>query len=427
MNISKLVLYFTSSYKCKKTMYNIDYLNFDSTFFYHQDAKKIASHIIDQAIAQAPFYKIFSKLNAKKELEKYLPIAQNIRNNFSDLIIISMGGATLNPDAIMSLVDYKKTGPNIYFLNSTDPYFFKDIMDKVDVNRTAVLTISNSGSTLETIALCGSVIAELQNKNIVDFSKRLFFITDTTEGTLKSIAEKFNSTVIEHAPSISGRYSGLSNVALLPALISGLDIEQYIQGANNVIEDFYTNKENSLPFKSAVASYNLAKPIVVNIGYLKSFEVYLRWYSQIIAESLGKEQRGYTPIYGLGPDDQHSMLQLYLDGPRDKLFTLFYTQNIADNLASIKTIDISQMGYIANKNLKDIHFANFSATLNALKKLNLPVRSFVIKDLSAKSVGALMCHSMIEIVAISHLMQLNPFDQPGVELIKIESKKIVQG
>ncbi len=111
-------------------MYNIDYFNFDSKLFYHQDAKKIASHIIDQAINQAPFYKIFSKIDAKKELDKYLPIAQEIRGNFSDLIIISMGGATLNPDAVISLVDYKKSGPNIYFLNSTDPYFFKSIMEE---------------------------------------------------------------------------------------------------------------------------------------------------------------------------------------------------------------------------------------------------------------------------------------------------------
>ena len=148
-----------------------------------------------------------------------------------------------------------------------------------------------------------------------------------------------------------------------------------------------------------------------------------QWYSQIIAESLGKDNKGITPIKGLGPNDQHSMLQLYLDGPKDKVFSLFYTRN--DNTA-YKSCNLKELNYIAGKNLQNINRANFEATLHALIKTGAPTRSIILHELSVKNVGSLVMHSMLETIILGHIMQLNPFNQPGVEFIKKESMRIIQ-
>lgn len=405
-------------------MYDIQYFNFDSGLFLTPSAQEISKLIQAKAKNNHPFYKIFHKIDSQKAITPYLSIAKGIREQFSDLIVISMGGAMLNPSAVLSLTNYKKTGPNIHFLNTTDPYYFQKLINKVELDKTGILIISNSGNTLETVSLCSAIINQFNNQGITDLSKRLFFITNKNQGVLQDIAKRFNAKIIEHETSISGRYSGLSNVVIIPGLISGLDINEYIEGANIILDAFYKEQENNISVQSAIALYNLNKPITVNLGYLQRFYMYLHWYSQIIAESLGKNKKGYTPIYGLGPQDQHSMLQLYLEGPRDKIFSLFYVNKISNKNNEIKTATIKETDYISNKSIAEINLANFNATLNAIKKSELPVRSLILKDLSAKTVGALMCHSMIEVVVLGHLMQINPFDQPGVELIKAEAKKL---
>jgi glucose-6-phosphate isomerase len=163
---------------------------------------------------------------------------------------------------------------------------------------------------------------------------------------------------------------------------------------------------------------------MVNIGYLQQFSSYLEWYSQIIAESLGKNGTGITPLRGLGPNDQHSMLQLYLDGPQDKIYTLFYVPNLKD---TTKICSFEEFGYIAEKYLSDINTANFLATESALSNNNLPTRTILLPDLSSRSIGSLVAHSMLETIMLSHMMNINPFDQPGVELIKTKSKQLIAG
>ena len=231
--------------------------------------------------------------------------------------------------------------------------------------------------------------------------------------------------MIHHQEGISGRYSGLSSVSLLIGLIAGINIDAYLSGANGVINDFRSNLDHSKPLLSASSIYYSNKTTLVNIGYLQKFFVFLEWYSQIIAESLGKDNKGFTPLRGLGPNDQHSMLQLYLEGVQDKYFSFFYVNNFDQDTATYKTTNLTTLGYLANKRLSDLNKANFDATINALILKKAPVRSVVLKNLSAESFGAITCHLMFEIITIGCLMKINPFNQPGVELIKNHSKKLV--
>ena len=208
-------------------------------------------------------------------------------------------------------------------------------------------------------------------------------------------------------------------------LVAGVDILSYLSGANKVIDNFYSNLAESPVMLSASSIYYSNKNTLVNIGYLQRFLPFLEWYSQIIAESLGKDGKGYTPLKGLGPNDQHSMLQLYLEGPQDKYFSFFYIEKFNQEIREYKTSNLDKLGYLVHKGLPDINKANFTATINALSLKKIPIRSVILRELSAETFGAITCHLMLEIIIIGHLIKVNPFNQPGVEMIKIRSKELI--
>ena len=406
-------------------MYEIKYYNSDSRKQDNNLLFSTAKAIVNNIESGNSYYQIFQKHEPQNLLKNLIAVASEIRNRFSDLIVISMGGATLNPQMLVSFLGQDQNSPKIHFLNNTDPFFFSDLMDIIEIKNTAFIAISNSGETLETNALVGCLLREYQKHNITDIGLRSFFITNLKAGLLKDIAMEIGATLIPHQEGISGRYSGLSSVSLLIGLIAGIDMLSYISGANKVIDVFCSNLAESTPILSASSIYYSNKNTLVNIGYLQRFLPFLEWYSQIIAESLGKEGKGYTPLKGLGPNDQHSMLQLYLEGPQDKLFSFFYLEKINSEVGKYKTINLNKFGYLAHKELSDINKANFTATINALSLKKLPIRSIILKELSSEAFGAMVCHLMLETITIGHLTRVNPFNQPGVEMIKIRSKELI--
>lgn len=410
-------------------MINVNYTNFNTATKAYQAARsaaKTAASKIALAIEEDHnSYKIFCMNSARKQITDCKGIVDKIRNNFTDLIVIGMGGSVLNPETLINLNSNSINSPTrIHFLNNTDPIYFRKLLSTIEIINCAVLTISNSGTTLETNSLVGAMISEFEKNNIDSIGTRFFFITKPDSGILSEIAGRISGNLIEHTPNISGRFSGLTNVTTLIAAIAGVRVEDYIAGAEEVIQDFLLNPESNEAVLSATAIFSTNKPIMVNIGYLQQFSSYLEWYSQIIAESLGKDGGGITPLRGLGPNDQHSMLQLYLDGPQDKIYTLFYVQNLKD---TTKICSFEELGYIAEKYLSDINTANFLATKSALSTNNLPIRTILLQDLSSRSIGSLVAHSMLETIMLSHMMNLNPFNQPGVELIKTKSKQLIAG
>jgi len=405
--------------------YNIEYHNHNSKNNDNNLLLHTAESILANIDSGNPYYQIFKKQDSQKLSQTFSDIADKIRTNFSDFIVISMGGATLNPQMLVNFLGQDEHSPKIHFLNNTDPFFFADLLNTIDIKNSAFIAISKSGETLETNGLVGCILKEYQKNNIQDINNRSFFITDPTNGTLKNIAIEVGGTLLHHQEGISGRYSGLSSVSLLIGLIAGINIDAYLSGANGVIDDFRSNLDHSKPLLSASSIYYSNKTTLVNIGYLQKFFVFLEWYSQIIAESLGKDNKGFTPLRGLGPNDQHNMLQLYLEGAQDKYFSFFYVNNLDQDTATYKTTNLTTLGYLANKRLSDLNKANFDATINALILKKAPVRTVVLKNLSAESFGAITCHLMFEIITIGCLMKINPFNQPGVELIKNHSKKLV--
>ena len=407
-------------------MLKLEYSNFDFNSPEFQKSRQAASNatelIVDSIKSNSPYYKIFSIDLSRDMANSCRSYANKIKSNFSDLIVIGMGGAVLNPQSLISLCQDEQSDINIHFLHNTDPIYLQNLLKTISLKDCAVLAISNSGNTLETNSLVGVMISEYEKAGIGELGRNFYFITNLKSGVLHGIAKKIDATLIEHQEQISGRYSGLSNVTSFIAQIAGVDIDAFFDGASGVIDNFIKEGVDSQSAYSATSIHASGLDLMVNIGYLQSFGVYLEWYSQIIAESIGKDGGGITPIRGLGPNDQHSMMQLYLDGKKDKLYGLFYVASLSSNFM---TSDIKELDYMSRKALSDINTANFEATKHALIKRNLPVRTIILKDLSAKSIGELVAHSMLEVITLCNMSKINPFDQPGVELIKNESRRLV--
>ena len=379
--------------------------------------RKIIKDTLEKTNSDTPFYKVLYPYSKSKWVDPYIEVAKEIRENFTDLVIISMGGASLNPQAMLHLIGTRNSSTKVHFLNNTDPVFFNDLKNCLNLNKTAFLVVSNSGETLETIILLKAVLNEYNKAGIESYKTNFYFITNDNDNKLYRIATELKATIFTHEIQISGRYAGFTNVCTLVGLVVGLNMEEYLNGANEVINNFWQDIENSLPVKSALKAIAFNKPILVNLGYFQQSGSFLEWYSQIIAESLGKNCKGFTPVRGLCPNDHHSVMQLYLDGPPDKLITLFHVKEIGDKILNDEPFTPLQ------------HLNNlcFDAALNAFEIKKIPVKTLILGDLSEKSVGALMAHCMIEVIILGLMLEVNPFDQPGVELIKNYLKTSIKG
>ena len=323
--------------------------------------------------------------------------------------VIGMGGSILGAESIFSFLK-EKIKKNFYFIKNLQPKI--NFLDKK--NKYINLVISKSGNTLETI-LNSNVIIKKKDKNI--------FITEKKSSYLYSLAEELKAEIIHHNNFIGGRYSVLSEVGMLPAELMGLNIKKFKQ-LNNLIK----NKEfiNSLVENVNNTLYFLRKKkfnsIILN--YDESSNNLFKWYQQLVAESLGKRGKGILPIISSMPKDNHSVMQLYLDGPKNNFFTFFYVKE-SNSTQIDKNKILSSHRYLKNKDLNKIILSQKLATENVFLRKNIPFRSFEIIKRNEKTLGELFCFFILETILIGRALKINPYNQPSVELIKIETKKIL--
>ena len=360
--------------------------------------------------------KLISILKSKNEVVNSL--SQNYKNNFTKKLlhkykktlnyrVIGMGGSTLGTQTIYNFLKHKITKKFIFTDNlQANP----NKNEKKYTN----LIVSKSGNTIETI-VNANIYIKNKNKNI--------FITENKSSYLYNLAEKLKSDIIHHNNFIGGRYSVLSEVGMLPAELMGLKSSNFRQ-LNNLIK----NKKfiNSLILNVSSTLYFIKKKKFnsVIINYDERSENLFNWYQQLVAESLGKKNKGLLPIISNMPKDNHSTMQLYLDGFKNNFFTIFYVNEKNSKKINNNTILPSQY-YLKNKNLSQIIFAQKKATENVFNKKNIPFRSFEIKKRDEKTLGELFCFFILETILIGQSINLNPYDQPAVELIKIETKKLL--
>ena len=360
--------------------------------------------------------KIFSEiLNKDNEILKSL--TPNYKNQYSKsliqkfkkkkvLKIIGMGGSILGTQAIHDYLRHKI---------KKEIFFFDNIETNLKIKKRATnLIISKSGTTLETI-VNSNILIKKNDKNI--------FITESRESYLRLLALKIKAEIINHNNFIGGRYSVLSEVGMLPAELMGLDANKFKQ-LNNLIKN--KNFVNSLisNVSSTLLFIKNKKFNSIILNYDSSANNLFLWYQQLIAESLGKKGKGILPIISLMPKDNHSLMQLYLDGPKNNFFTFFYTKAKSHLKINHNKI-LKSHNYLRNKTVDEIKFSQKIATENVFLKKKIPFRSFEIIHRDEKSLGEIFCFFILETILLGKALKVNPYDQPSVELIKKETTKIL--
>ncbi len=378
--------------------------NFNNNFIIKKDKKKFFK--ILEEILKENIPTIESLGNTYKNSYKKKKLI-NYKNKYKNFRIIGMGGSILGAQAIYDFLKHK-IKKTFTFVNNLQNQ--RDDEKKNLIN----LVISKSGNTIETI-VNSNILIKKNNQNI--------FITENKKSYLRSLAEKLKSEIVYHNNFIGGRYSVLSEVGMLPAELMGLNVNQFKQ-LNSIIKNKYFF--NSLVNNVASTFYLIKKKkfnsIIIN--YDEKSNNLLNWYQQLIAESLGKKKKGLLPVISKMPKDNHSLMQHYLDGTKNNFFTFFYVHGDNSKKINNKMIFPSHK-FIKNKKVSDIIYAQKKATEKVFSKKNIPFRSFEISKRDENVLGKLFCFFILETILLGKLLSVNPFDQPAVELIKKETKKIL--
>ncbi|MDA9691471.1 glucose-6-phosphate isomerase, partial [Candidatus Pelagibacter sp.] len=279
------------------------------------------------------------------------------------------------------------------------------------------IIVSKSGNTLETISNFNLILTkQKKNKNLI--------ITENKKNILRSLAHKLKSDVLDHKNYIGGRYSVLSEVGMVPAELMGLN-EKKFKRLNYLIK----NKKfvNFLIQNVSSIHSNIikGKKNCVILNYDEKLNNFLKWYQQLSAESLGKKGKGFFPIISTMPKDNHSLLQLYLDGTKNNFFS-FFSSKEKSYYKFNNTYLIDRLEHLNRKSLDQVLYAQKKATQNVFNKKKLPFRCFEIINKSEETLGELFTFFILETLMLSSLLDVNPINQPSVELIKIETQKILK-
>lgn len=373
------------------------------------------------------------KLPARRDdLAALKPHAERFAK-FEHVVVMGSGGSSLSGKTLVALRDQgfgpPEGRPKLWFMDNVDPATFAALIERLPLDRTGFMPISKSGGTPETIAAFLTLTAALEAKaGKALLASNVLAITEATDNPLRRLATQMGCTILEHDPKVGGRFSALSLVGMLPAMIAGLDCAAVREGAASVLDPVLVANDvtGMAPAIGAALSVGLAREKGINITvlmpYVDRLNTFAFWYRQIWAESLGKEGNGTTPAVALGTVDQHSQVQLYLGGPADKLFT-FLIQDTAGQGPALQAGGDKALDYLAGHTMGDLLMAEADATAATTVKAGRPTRVIRIAKVDERTIGALMMHFILETIFAAHLWKIDAFDQPAVEDAKILTRQ----
>ena len=397
--------------------------NFFKSYFvnsskYNRNIKK-TKKVFDSFLKDLKNYKI--PLLKSYEKDYKFDFSKSVVKKFSkykNIIVIGMGGSILGTKSIYSFLK-KRIKKEVFFFDNLDSNLYLKYKTINNLKNSCFIVVSKSGNTFETITNLATVFSEKLVKN------KLIIITEITDNALMAVANKYHAEIIEHKEFVGGRYSVLSETGMFPAALMGLNLTKFKN-----LKDLIKNKNfvSSL-IQNVAGIYTLNSKKINNsviLSYDSSLDDLGYWYQQLVAESLGKQGKGINPILSFGPKDHHSLLQLYLDGPKDKFFTFFNSSKKENKFKVTQDIIPSNMRFLRNKNLQFIINAQCKATKNIFKLRKIPFRQITFNDKNENELGEIFTFFVLETILLSRLMNINPFDQPAVEQVKIETKKILR-
>jgi len=336
---------------------------------------------------------------------------------FKTIAIIGMGGSILGVEAIYSFLK-KKIKKKVFFFNDLDENKISCFKKNQKLSKVLFIIISKSGNTIETLSNTFSL--SIIKKN----SKNVIIISEKKNNILFSLSKKMNLFYIEHKDYIGGRFSVLSEVGIIPAYLMGINIfklRSRILDSLSLKNRIYL-KDHTTKLASLIKSQKFNDLIFLN--YLPELEKFLFWSQQLVAESLGKQNKGFLPVISSAPKDHHSLLQLYLDGPHNKLFNIFsFEKKSLKKIKLNKNINIKS--FLNKKRLSTIKQAQKNALIKTFKKKKIPFREFRIKEINEETLGKLFSYFIIETIIIGKLLNINPFNQPAVEQVKEYTRELL--
>ena len=366
--------------------------------------------------------------------------AARLKDGATDVVILGTGGSSLGGQTIAQLAGFNVPGvgtlrdpPRMHFIDNLDALSFATMLERLPLKTSRFVSISKSGGTAETLMQTIAVMSALQASG-ADPAKAMLGISEPAKAGrrngLRDLLAHAGVALLDHDPNVGGRYSALTNVGLLPAAALGLDIGALRHGAGRALAPVLAKKKPADVPAALGAALNVAlaetkgKSIGVLMAYADRLERFTHWYVQLWAESLGKNGKGTTPLAALGPVDQHSQVQLFIAGPRDKLFTVLSVagKGLGPRMDAELSKVAGEPGF-AGKTIGDLIVAEGRATAETLAKNGCPVRAFHVETLDEAALGELMMHFMLETIIAAHLMGIDAFDQPAVEEGKVLAKK----
>jgi len=389
-----------------------------------------------RAAGTMPFLKLPDR---RDDLPVIAALADKASRKFTDLVVLGTGGSSLGGQTLAAL----KTQPIppasrnwLHFVDNIDPHDYGVLVDGLNFATSLFVVISKSGGTAETLTQFLIALEAVKSAEGEDALRSSFVvITEPGDNPLRRLAARWQLPVLEHDPALGGRYSALSLVGLLPAMFAGVDAVAIRAGAAQALDIALgaDDPADSPPALGAALSIALAEEsnvaTTVMMPYCDRLGPFAMWFRQLWAESLGKDGKGTTPVRAIGAVDQHSQLQLYLDGPPDKLFTVI-TLDVEGSGRRVEPDLVANdpaLSYLSGKTIGDLCDAEQRATIETLARNGRPVRVIRLDDLDERKLGALMMHFMLETVIAGELLGVDPFDQPAVEQGKILARQYLAG
>ncbi len=355
------------------------------------------------------FFNLFKKnINIKKnKFKKY--------QKFNQIYIIGMGGSILGSEAIYNFLNFK-IKKKVKFINNLDKNYLVKLKKQFS-KKTLFILISKSGNTLETLTNI-NFFAKYINKN------NSIIITENKNNSLQNFSKDKNILFIEHKPFFGGRFSVLSEVGIVPCILFNLNVSNFKKNA----QDYFAKKKMSYLIKNANSMSEIYRNKKINsivlLNYVPELEKFLFWLQQLLSESLGKKGRGLLPVVSNAPKDHHSLLQLYLDGPKDKIFYIFESKR--KKISDLKINSFNKTAsYLNKKNYHQIIESQKKAIIQTFKNKKIRFRSFVLKKHNEQTLGELFCYFILETILIGNLAHINPYSQPAVEQVKIKTRRIL--
>lgn len=429
----------------------------------YDDENLFSSHVGKSGVALTEWRKIHPRLrkakaavlrDAKKGVRGFLSLPKDddavldiekvytdIPANCTDLVVIGIGGSDLGARAILKACrpQGRRIGRamRVHFTGSTtDPDELTDLLSKLDLKRTILNVVSKSGSTIEPMAVF-SVLRNLLIHRVGEreHAKRMIVTTDPEHGILLDLARRHRYQHLSIPSNVGGRYSVLTAAGLFPALVGGIDIQAMLQGAQHAVKSFTDlDVDEDISCRMAgiqtIQVEKYKRRIHVYMTYRRRLDECTRWIRQLVAESLGKKEnragkvvhQGITPIAAVGPEDQHSQLQLYAEGPFDKVVTFLDAKKHQTEILTPHESDSSLRPY-SNLSLGLIRATERSATAEALRVQKRPNATLLLEDLDPKSLGEFFMTFQIQVALLGELLDVDAYNQPGVELSKTIMKR----